>query len=351
MVGLLHLGLLFLLLTMIGCAQLAEIEADPHFWPGAAHRLRRVPASEPLKAPLVKPVTLAHAPSPIHSSWRLVQKGNFSQREYELIVRDEQQRLVDTPQAPDMILDGDVVLGQITKKAPATWLIRLEYTRDQAVVKVGWSLGGHRLEGFRQMQFNLHEVDVFSSHSFVFKSRVRADGQDHLRVYVDLKDAKGYSIYSFDDFDIKLQVSHKSALVTGPFSTSSGPYFRITSTVPLKSEYHIVVDGEPLTGSGEVSFIDSTVRGPAAEKGDCLADLASTVGRVVPKDLEAVEAYRDLVASILRRYEEKREHGPDDYQQTLQLFSSHACTANGIWDSARDEAGRALKLIHQRLSR
>lgn len=351
MVGLFHLGLLLSLVVFASCAQLAEIEADPHFWPGSSHRLRRVPASVGPSGPAVVPVTFKSAPSMAKSEWSLLSKDSFSQREYKLVVRDEQGTLLDSPIVPEIILEGDADLHSVAKLSSGTWKVKLEFTKDQSVVKVGFSLGGHRIGNFRQIQFNMHEIDVFATYSYAFKTRVRADGQDKLRIYVELRDQKAYTIYSFEDFDMKLHLSKKGAKVEGPFSTSSGPYFRVSSTRPGKMDYYLSVDGERMSGSGHVEFIDVTKRGPAAEVRDCLADMASLGGVKVPDNMSAVEAYSELAKTIMRRYEEKADVTPESLHRTLESFSTEACTANGIWDSARDEAGRALRLLHQRLSR
>lgn len=351
MVGLFHLGLLLSLVVFASCAQLAEIEADPHFWPGSSHRIRRVPASSGLTTPAPVPVYFKKSPSLAHSEWTLLKKDSLAQREYKLVVRDEQDQLMDSPVLPEMILDGDAVLHSVVKLAPATWIVRLEFTKDQAVVKVGFSLGGHRIGNFRQIHFNLHDIDVFATYSYALKTHVRADGKDKLRVYVELRDQKNYTIYSFDDFDMKLHLSAKNVKVEGPFSTSSGPYFSLTSLRPGKVDYHLTIDGERMTGAGHVEFVDVTKRGPAAEVRDCLADMASIGGTKVPQNVSAVEAYTELAKTIMRRYEEKADVTPESLNRTLESFSTVACTANGIWDGARDEAGRALRLLHQRLSR
>lgn len=351
MVGLFHLGLLLSLVVFTGCAQLAEIEADPHFWPGSSHRIRRVPASKALETPAATPVQFKSSPSLSKSEWTLLSKDSFAQRDYKLVVRDDEGALLDSPVVPEMILDGDAVLHSVAKLSPGTWKVELEFTKDQSVVKLGFALGGYRVSNFRQIHFNLHEIDVFSTQSFAFKTRVRADGKDKLRVYVELRDQKGYNIYSFDDFDLKFHASHKNAKIEGPFSTSSGPYFRISSLRPGKMEYYLTVDGERMAGSGHVEFIDVMKRGPAAEVRDCLADMAMIGGTKVPKNVGPVEAYTELAAIIMRRYEEKADVTPESLARTLESFSSEACTINGIWDSARDEAGRALRVLHQRLSR
>ncbi len=351
MVGLFHLGLLLSLVVFASCAQLAEIEADPHFWPGSSHRIRRVPASVVPSVPAIAPITFKSAPSMAKSEWSLLSKESFSQREYKFVVRDDLGALLDSPVAPEMILDGDAALHSVVKLSPGTWKVKLEFTKDQSVVKVGFSLGGHRVGNFRQIQFNMHEIDVFASNSYAFKTRVRADGQDKLRIYVALRDLKAYTIYSFEDFDLKLHLSKKGAKVEGPFSTSSGPYFRVTSTRPGKVDYYLSVDGERMSGSGHVEFIDVAKRGPAAEVRDCLADLASLGGVKVPSNMSAEEAYSELAKTIMRRYEEKADITPESLNRTLESFSTEACTVNGIWDSARDEAGRALRVLHQRLSR
>jgi hypothetical protein len=145
----------------------------------------------------------------------LLKKESFAQREYKLVVRDELAQLLDSPALPEMILDGDATLHSVEKIAPATWKVRLEFTKDQSVVKVGFALGCHRVGNFRQIHFNLHEIDVFATHSFSFKTRVRADGKDKLRVYVELRDQKNYIIYSFDDFDLKLHLNSKKVKIEG----------------------------------------------------------------------------------------------------------------------------------------
>jgi hypothetical protein len=346
MVGLFHLGLLFIL---VGCAQLAEIEADPHFWPGAAHRLRRVPASVEIMKNSQAPVVFKTKPSISHSEWSLLMKTGFALRDYKLVVRDEKDQILDSHVPPEMIIDGEALLQNVEKLAPGTWKVTLSFTNDQSVVKIGFSQGGHRVAGFRQIHFNLHQVDLLATQSYAFKTQVRADGKDVLRVYLDLRDEKGYSIYSTEDFDIKLHVDSKLAQVEGPFSTSTGPYFRIRSIKPGDLNYHITVDGGRVSGQGVARFLNPTKRFPAAEVRGCLTDLATLAGTPVPS-MDPVEAYDHLARQVMRRYEEKRDITPEAYERTLAAFSSEACTANAIWDSARDDAGRALKSLQQRLS-
>lgn len=344
MVGLIQL---LILLSMWGCA---HMQPDPHFWPGADHQLKRVPATVISNEELAKAPVYSRPPSLSRSDWKLVRKGSFSHRLYRLTVRDQDGELMDSAVPPEMILEGEANLTWIKRVSPGVWEVKLELTTEQSVIKVGFVIGGQRVEHFKQIHFQIHEVDILNSESFAYKKRIRSDGEDALRVYVSIKDVRGYNIYSAEDFDLKVKTNRSFVKVEGPYSGHTGPYFKIKSKQSTDIKYYVTLDGDRLPGGGEASFVLTDARRPAEENKGCLQDLAAMTESAIPKDLSLVESYRFLVDQVLRRYEEKADLSPSNYERILDSFSSQTCTENRILDSARDEAGRLLRKLHNRLN-
>ncbi len=186
MVGLFKFGTLLTLASLL--ASCAQIEADPSFWPGAKHRLRSVAPTDYAQVPLPKAVVFKEPPSLRASTWKLIQKSSFALRTYELILRDKNDRLMDSPLAPEILLEGEVNLKSIVRVKPATWHVKLEFLKEQNQIKLGLQVGGQRIEHFRQFQFQTQELDFEQSKIFSNKARVRADGKDTFRLQLDLKD-------------------------------------------------------------------------------------------------------------------------------------------------------------------
>jgi hypothetical protein len=338
---------LFILFFVWGCA---HMQPDPHFWPGTSHQLKRVPATEISNEVLAKAPVYTKPPSLSRSEWKLIRKESFSHRLYRLTVKDQDGNLMDSAVPPEMILEGEANLSWIKRVSPGAWDVKLELTTEQSVIKVGFVIGGQRVEHFKQIHFQIHEVDVLNSQSFTYKKRIRSDGEDALRIYVSIKDMRGYTIYSSEDFDLRVKTNRPFVKVEGPFSGHTGPYFKIRSKQATHLKYFVTLDGDRLTGDGEANFVLSDARRPAEENKGCLQDLAAMTDSAIPKDLTVVESYRFLVNQVLRRYEEKADLSPRNYERILDSFSSQTCTENRILDSARDEAGRLLRKLHNRLN-
>ncbi|MBY0516706.1 MAG: hypothetical protein K2P81_07355 [Bacteriovoracaceae bacterium] len=349
MVGLFQLSLfVFGLLLIEGCAQ---IEADPHFWPGARHRLLKVAPTEVTLNTLSKPTLYPHPPSLTKSEWFLIKKSSFAERTYLLVLKDQEGKPMDNQVAPEMILNGDANLLSVVKVAPASWNVKLEFPIEQSITKIGFKFGGHRVENFRQINFQTHELDLIQSMAYSNKSRVRSDGKDAWIIYVDLKDVKGYSIYSTDEFKITLHVNDPDAIVEGPISGATGPFFRVKSLKAKKLKYFVTADSEIIAGTESAEFFDPPSRLPAEENEKCLSELSQASGMKIPSHLELEETYSVLAEELLRRYEEKRDLSPSHLKRNLDLLSSEACSSKSVWDLAREEAGRKLRNIHRRLSR
>jgi hypothetical protein len=330
-----------------GCA---HMQPDPYFWPGTSHQLKRVPATTISDTPLVKAPVFSKSPSLSRSEWKLIRKGSFSHRLYRLTVRDQDGNLMDSAVPPDMILDGEANLSWIKRVSPGAWDVKLELTTEQSVIKVGFVIGGQRVEHFKQIHFQIHEVDILNSQSFAYKRRIRSDGEDELRVYISLKDVRGYSIYSAEGFDLRVKTNRPFVKIEGPFSGHTGPYFKIKSKTETEVKYFVTVDGDQVAGAGSAIFVKTDNRRPAQENKGCLQDLAAITESAIPKDLSIVESYRFLVSQVLRRYEEKADLSQSNYERVLDSFSSQSCTENRILDSARDEAGRLFRKLHNRLN-
>lgn len=348
MVGLFKLSTLLSLASLL--ASCSHIEADPSFWPGTKHRLRTVPPTNYAQVPLPQAVVFKESPSLRASTWKLIKKSSFAQRTYELVLRDKNDRLMDSPLAPEILLEGEVSLKSVVRVKPATWHVTLEFLKDQNQIKLGLQVGGHRLEHFRQFQFHTQELDFDQSKIFSNKARLRADGRDTFRLQLDLKDTNGTTIYSPDDFTIRVITDSKDVHWTGPHSGITGPYFKFHKKSPGKMNYKILVDDKELNGMGAVEFVDNTLRSPAAEKQSCLQELTQAAGeRVAANGL--VEQFEELVGIILKRYEEKQDATPETFSRTLTLFSSPACSRESIFDEVREEAGRKLRASFKKLNR
>jgi len=331
----------------VACSQ---IQPHPDFWKSYRVKKNTVEKTKIVFDQIEKDQDLP-APSMSLSEWNLISKSGFASREYELIFRDQEGKLIDSKNAPEIKIEGPVKLIGLSKISEGSWKVTLEYLYDPAIVKIGFQLGPHRVDYFKQIQYQLHEIDYMESKSYTQKAKVRADGVDKLRVYVVMRDKKGYNIFSTTDFHVQLLVDKLNAKVTGPFSAAGGPYFEISSKVAGPIKYSVEVDGQALKGEGVASFMSwNESRTPAAENKGCLENLALLAGIEVPNS-DPVSAYEALTDRILALFEEKHESHSESYQATLEAFSTTKCTSNKIWDAAREEAGRKLRVIRTRISR
>lgn len=338
--------LISVILLSVGCSQL---QPHPDIWKSRSVTRNKVEKTKIVFEPTQEDTDLP-IPSLNLSEWSILQKSRFSTRDYKLVLRDQTGRLIDSHNAPELIIDGPAKLISLSKISLGTWKVSLEYLYDPAIVKLGLQLGKHRIDYFRQLQFQLHEIDFMQSKTFTQKSRIRADGEDKLRVHVNLRDKRGYNIFSTNDYKLDLIVDKLDAKVAGPFSAFGGPYFEISSKAPGAIRYSVEIDGETLRGEGVAEFVAFDRRSPAAENKNCLADLAQVAGMPIP-EAEALVSYQILVGRILAIFEEKQDSTSENFQQLLDVFSSPSCTSNRLWDGAREEAGRELRVIHRRISR
>jgi hypothetical protein len=337
---------LSLILLVVGCSQ---IQPHPDFW--NSRRVKKLSVEKTKIA--FEAIQIDHdlpAPSFALSEWTILTKSRFATREYRLVLRDQTGKLIDSHNPPELIIDGPAKLISLSKMSPATWKVSFEYFYDPAIVKLGLKLGTHRIEYFRQIQYQLHELDFMESKTYTQKTKVRADGVDKLRVHVTIRDKQGYNIFSTNDFQLNLLVDDINAKVAGPFSAFGGPYFEISSLTPGPIKYSVEIDGESLQGQGVAHFIAFDRRAPASEKRNCLTDLAQVAGIPVP-ETEPLLAYQQLARRILAIFEENQDTSSERFQFVLDAFSSQSCTSNAIWDAAREEAGRELRVIHRRISR
>ncbi len=337
---------IYFALLLVGCAQ---IQPHPDFWTSRNIKKNTVEKTQIVFDQHNKDEKNPE-PSLSLSEWTILTKSSFASRAYKLVLRDQTGKLIDTTNAPEINIEGPAKMIGLSKIAPATWKVKFEFFHDPALVKIGFQLGTHRIDYFRQIQYQLHDLDLMESKAYVQKTRVRADGVDKLRVHVLMKDKRGYNIFSTNDFQLQLMVDTLNAKVSGPFSAFGGPYFEISSTSPGPIKYSVEIDGESLRGEGVARFIPFDRRSPAAENKNCLEDLARVAGIVVP-DLAPLEAYRLLASRIIALFEEKQDTTSENYQSVLDTFSSQSCTSNRVWDAAREELGRELRVIHGRISR
>lgn len=341
-----RLLLLASFVVVVGCAQ---VQPNPYLWPGSQGLMRRVPATQFQKKMPVPSLPLRDV-SFSASSWSLVKKKSFSQRVYRLILRDELGELIDSPAEPNIIIDGDTKLSSVERVSKGTWDVTLEFVTEQTITSVGFVLGNQRIERFRQIHFQIHDIDVIASRARTYKQRVRADGVDELRVSVEIKDSSGYNVFSFDDLDIKVLTSRSSVKISGPFSGHEGPYFRLTSLQSGPVDFTVTLDGEAISGGGRAQFVTPDARRPAQQIDGCLENLAELAERKIPAQKTLLEAYSDLVSEVLRRYEEKADASETGFHRVFSALSSDSCTEQRILDDAREEAGRALTNVHRRLN-
>lgn len=337
------------LLVLVVLASCAHVQPDPHFWPGSSGLMRRVPVTKFTNVPPA-PRPTGRTPSFAASSWQLVKKHTFGQRVYRLTLRDDQGELIDSAVVPDILVDGETRLSGVKRVSPGVWDVVLEFTADQSIANVGFVIGDQRVERFRQIHFQIHDVDILASRAEAHKLRVRADGTDELKVSVEIRDSSGYNIFSFGDFDLRLVTSLPGVVVSGPFSGHQGPYFKLTSRVSGPLDFKVTLDGEVIAGGGRVEFVSIDSRRPA-QTGGCLEGLAVLAERRVPAQLSLVDAYTELVTQALRRYEEKGDTSAQVFERFYSAFSSESCTEQRILDTAREEAGRSLRNVQRRLNR
>ena len=333
-------------LLIVSCS---HIQPHPDFWKSRRVKKNTVEKTKIVFETIQKDVGLM-APSLSLSEWSLLSKSSFASREYKLVLKDHLGNLINSFNAPEIKIEGPAKLIGISKISSATWNVTFEYLFDPAIIKIGLQLGAHRLDYFRQIHYQLHELDFMESKTFNQKSRVRADGVDKLRVYVSLKDKRGYSIFSTTDYQLQVSVDNLNAKVEGPFSASGGSYFEISSKIAGPIRYSVEVDGKSLLGEGMARFVDYDRRSPAAEEKNCLKDLALVAGVKVPSS-SPLEAYQELANRILAVFEETNDSSSERFQFVLDTFSSPSCTSNKVWDAAREEAGRELRQIHRQISR
>lgn len=335
------------LFVAVSCAQ---VQPNPYLWPGSKGLMRRVTATQ-FEKKIPAPEAPIQSVSLSASSWSLVKKKSFSQRVYRLVLRDEKLQLIDNSTLPNIIIDGETKLSSVERISPGTWDVTLEFMTEQTITSVGFVLGHQRIERFKQIHFQIHDIDVIASRARTYKERVRADGIDELRVSVEIKDSSGYNIFSFDDLDLKVLTSRSSVKISGPFSGHEGPYFRLTSLETGPADFTVTLDGEMISGGGRVQFVANDARRPAQQIDGCLANLASLAERKIPAHKTLLEAYSELVFEVLRRYEEKADISDKAFHRVFSALSSESCTEQRILDSAREESGRSLTNVHRRLNR
>lgn len=333
-------------LLIVSCS---HIQPHPDFWKSHGVKKNTVAKTKIVFETIQKDVGLM-APSISLSEWSLLSKSSFASRQYKLVLKDHVGNLINSLNAPEIKIEGPAKLTGITKISPGTWNVKIEYLYDPAIVKIGLQLGSHRIDYFRQINYQLHELDFMESKTFTQKSRVRADGVDKLRVYINLKDKRGYSIFSTTDYKLQLSIDKSKVKVDGPFSASGGSYFDVSSKIAGPIRYTVEVDGKSLLGEGMARFVDYDRRSPAAEEKNCLDELALVAGVKVPSS-SPLEAYQELAGRILAVFEETNDSSSERFQFVLDTLSSPSCTSNKIWDAAREEAGRELRQIHRQISR
>lgn len=346
MVGNLFFSLVLGLL-MVGCSHM-----DPNFWPESFNIPKRVSktADQTDRSPAQVPFKhVTREPSMGRCEWKMTKKTGFSEREYELTLRDREGAIIDTDFPPEIILDGEVNVTKVHKRAPGRWRVMLDFQREQSIVHVGFALGDYRVEHFRRLHWQLHHLDMFQSRGLVNKLVVRVDGKDSARFYIHMRDSYDYPIYQAHDFALKVKVTQGHAKIEGPFETLSGPYFMVR---PLREgEIHLQasIDGEKL---GEPQILSSvkTTRVPASDAQMCLDGLAKFVG-IEREDHPADEEFRRIGVSLRESFSMLITPTEIQVQTYLKEISSPACVANVEFDQAREEVAEKIRRLSLRANR
>lgn len=348
MVGASTILLLSLAILTVGCSHM-----DPHFWPESF----KVP-SQRLKSPqgnrypssMVAPVD--REPSIGRSEWKLVNKSVYAQRTYQLVIRDRDGKIIDTDTAPDIMLDGDALLTRVEKAGKAAWNVTLEFPKEQSITQLGFSIGEYRIDRFRRLHWQLHEVDVMMSAAYANKVRLRADGNDVARVFVQLKDVRNFPIYQVQDFDLKLQVMQGKVKIEGPYSTVSGPYFKVSGTQSGPVRIEAMLDGQRVGKSIELELTTSRGRRPASSTEDeCLKGLAHHLKREPIPNAPFEEEYNRLGEVLLDQFEIKITPSDLELEAGLDALSSAACTSVVVLDQAREDLSARLRQLAYKANR
>ncbi len=334
--------LISFLLILGGCSHM-----DPHFWPERFKVPRQSASSggdgQAFRS-LARPSVLAE-PSPARTEWKTLPKQHDSQRDYLLTIRDREGKLIPTDFPPEIIVDGEANLVEVAPVGPAAWRVRVDFPRDQAIIQVGFTLGEWRVERLRRLHWQLHRLDVMQSSVHANKARIRADGEDELRVYFLLRDSQEFPIYQHQDFNLRLR-STGPAKIYGPHDSVTGAYFRVVTSVPGKLAFEAFVDGEPVGRPVEVEAQAQQRRVPASvASDDCLRSLAEAVnGKWDPKATPEDE-YLRLSDQLIADFERVVMPTELQMERTIERFSSPACTTVKAFDLHREYAGSRVRRL------
>lgn len=337
------LPILLPFLLLVGCSHM-----NPHFWPDSFHVPQKTAQKEKSnnywRAPAnVELVT--DEPSLARSQWKLLEKSTDSQRTYLLVIKDREGKIIDTENPPEILLQGEALLNQVTKSGKGKWKVVLDFPSDQSVVSVGFAIGEYRIERFRRLHWQSHQVDRMMSDAFANKIRIRSDGKDSARVFVHLRDTQNFPIYQFHDFELKIKVLSGKAKIKGPFSTLSGPYFVVRGTDPGKIKVEATIDGQTFGKPFEIELIKNSGRLPASNVNECINGLASKLKRETNPQASIEEEYEKFGEMLVDSFQLLITPSEMQLEENLNALSSPACTAIAQLDDLRESFSQQLRKI------
>jgi len=285
-------------------------------------------------------------PSLARTEWRMLPKKHDAQRDYLLTIRDREGKLISTDFPPEMIVDGEANLVEVSSAGPASWRVRLDFPREHSVVQIGFTLGEWRVERLRRLHWQLHRLDLMQSNVITNKARIRADGEDELRIYFLLRDSQEFPIYQHQDFDLRLKASSPHARIHGPHDSITGAYYRVVTSAAGKISFDAFVDGERLGRSFEVEAQARHSRTPAGSAtDDCLQGLATASGVARDQRAQPAVEYERLGGLLVAEFERIPLPSELEMNRVINQLSSPACTTVQAFDLSREVHGTRVRQL------
>lgn len=323
---------------------------NPHFWPDSFNVPKKT--NEFGKRSWRSPSSLDDVktePSISRSEWTLLTKTKDSQRSYLLVVKDRNGKIIETTNPPEILLDGEVYLNNVSHAGVGKWKVTLDFPKEHSIIHVGFTVGEFRVERFRRIHWQLHELDRMGSNAYANKLRIRNDDKDTARVYLHLRDTQNFPIYQFHDFDLKLKVLKGDVKIEGPYSTLSGPYFTVKGKHAGQVKIEAWLDGQTFGSVIDMELMD-TSRSPASA-GECLAGLAKFINKPITPNAPLLEEYERLGESMVESYRLLVTPSDVELEENLLALSSSACVRISQLDDLRESVSYRLRQLNLKAHR